>query len=575
MSFDPDDLRFLVDANLDELDEASVTAFLQWAEDNPDEYDKLVTEVLKSPSEVLEKAAPKPVTADEHIALVNQSIDDRRADNKEVFAPSDMRGVLAAMKAAKADQTTIRAVGSFRSLSDVTMPADNKCTIIAMSRMKDVVADSANLEVYVGAGCTIGSLNSELERLDLALPNMGSGDFQTIAGIIATGSHGSGHGIGDLSSVVLAIELATYDNNGEPVLYKMSRPGVSVQSPGYTDSHIRVEQRPDPDEFYAALVGLGCLGIVTGLTLRIMPEYFLSEDRKPVTLKHFMDNFADCSKVRHYEVLFTPFAGKPDDNDALITTRKVVPKGNHRIRAPGLEMAARPIGGWIAKKRLGGILNSPKKASNAVVTGVRCTTTTNYARKSHRVLKLGLNIDATGLEIGVPISNALKAVTRIRAIMAERWKHCPDDSATPDELKAFWRDHCVVTSPVSMRIAARTETLLSMQYSPDPSQPDDTPLGEPYAMFEFPMLMNRGWLDTDKEPLYKPYIEGQRALFKELEQALTTELGGRVHWGQEFHAGDAELGVMWSDSWDRWKAVHKRFNALGVFRSAFSKRIGL
>src|SRR5919201_55377 len=96
----------------------------------------------------------------------------------------------------------------------------------------------------VGAGITIHALNRRLAELDLALANLGDVDRQSIAGAIATATHGTGRRLSNISSQVEALELVTGD-------------GSVVEVDG-----------SDPEMLRAARVGLGALGIVTAVTLR-------------------------------------------------------------------------------------------------------------------------------------------------------------------------------------------------------------------------------------------------------------------------------------------------------------------
>ena len=71
---------------------------------------------------------------------------------------------------------------------------------------------------------------------------------------MATGTHGSGVRNGSLSTAVTALEMVTPD--GE--LMRLSRSA-------------------DPDRFPGAVVALGCLGVVTALTLRVEPAYEVAQ----------------------------------------------------------------------------------------------------------------------------------------------------------------------------------------------------------------------------------------------------------------------------------------------------------
>ena len=65
------------------------------------------------------------------------------------------------------------------------------------------------MTVTVLAGTPLHVLNDRLHGLGLALHNLGDIDRQTVAGAIATGTHGTGGRRASLSAQVAALELVT------------------------------------------------------------------------------------------------------------------------------------------------------------------------------------------------------------------------------------------------------------------------------------------------------------------------------------------------------------------------------
>ena len=62
-------------------------------------------------------------------------------------------------------------------------------------KLPSFIRSSNKKLVQVEAGITIRHLNNELDKLDLSVINLGGIDHQTIAGAIATATHGSGIGL--------------------------------------------------------------------------------------------------------------------------------------------------------------------------------------------------------------------------------------------------------------------------------------------------------------------------------------------------------------------------------------------
>jgi len=145
---------------------------------------------------------------------------------------------------------TVRALGSGHSFNLI---ADTDATLISTAKLVAApVIDAEARTVTVGAGTRYGELAPLLEAQGWALSNLASLPHITIAGSVATGTHGSGDGVGTLSSAVAAIELVTAD--GEVVTLR----------------------RGDA-QFDGAVVSLGALGIVTRVTLDIEPSFEVTQ----------------------------------------------------------------------------------------------------------------------------------------------------------------------------------------------------------------------------------------------------------------------------------------------------------
>ncbi len=139
----------------------------------------------------------------------------------------------------------VRAVGSHHSFNDIA-DAEEQVSLAALPA--DVVIDHDAATVSFGAGLTYGELAGALEREGVALHNLASLPHISVAGAVATATHGSGDANRNLATAVAALELVT--SSGELV----------------------TAARGDTD-FEGMVVGLGALGVVTRLTLDVEPAY--------------------------------------------------------------------------------------------------------------------------------------------------------------------------------------------------------------------------------------------------------------------------------------------------------------
>ena len=96
------------------------------------------------------------------------------------------------MAAAVAGARTLRVAGAGHSFSAAAVTDGTQLRLDRLDRVLD--ADPASGLVRVEAGITLHRLNRELLARGLALPNLGDVDVQTLAGALATGTHGTGGG---------------------------------------------------------------------------------------------------------------------------------------------------------------------------------------------------------------------------------------------------------------------------------------------------------------------------------------------------------------------------------------------
>ncbi len=144
----------------------------------------------------------------------------------------------------------LRAVGAAHSWSPAIVTDD---TLVSLDRMRGVIAlDRKAKQVTVQGGMRLRELNAYLDRNGLALANLGSIDSQSVAGVIATGTHGSGRNFRCLSAQVARLELI--DGTGRNVTLDRSHP-----------------------DFAGAVVGLGALGIVHAVTFDVVDAFRLHD----------------------------------------------------------------------------------------------------------------------------------------------------------------------------------------------------------------------------------------------------------------------------------------------------------
>jgi alditol oxidase len=186
---------------------------------------------------------------------------------------------LGQLQAVVARARAIRALGSGHSFSDL---ADSPGAQVSVAGLPpEVEVDSAARVVRVAAGLTYADLAARLDAGGLALRNLASLPHLSVAGACATGTHGSGVTNQNLAAAVAGLELVTADGD----LVGLTR---------------------RDDWFDGAVVHLGALGVVTRLTLDVVPSFDVSQRvYEDLPLAVLDAHFAEVMTAAYSVSLFT------------------------------------------------------------------------------------------------------------------------------------------------------------------------------------------------------------------------------------------------------------------------------
>ncbi len=186
--------------------------------------------------------------------------------------------------------TAVRALGSRHSFSDLP---DTAGTLVDLSdlpagiRVEPHAAGGA-ATVSVSGGIRYGELATALEERGWALAAMASLPHISVAGAVATGTHGSGDRTRSLANAVRALELVGADGT------------------------LRRVERGEPD-FDGSVVAIGALGIVTRLELDVEPTYAVSQEvRTGLTWSALESHFDDITAAAYSVSIFTRFGDAVD-----------------------------------------------------------------------------------------------------------------------------------------------------------------------------------------------------------------------------------------------------------------------
>lgn len=121
------------------------------------------------------------------------------------YAPQTIEELCAIVKQHAHAKKTIRVTGAAHSFSPVALPEQSALTLHNMRGLIEVDKDNYTATFY--AGTYLHEIGPLLETYGLALINMGDIHAQTLAGVIATGTHGTGVALSGKWSVLYCLRI--------------------------------------------------------------------------------------------------------------------------------------------------------------------------------------------------------------------------------------------------------------------------------------------------------------------------------------------------------------------------------
>ncbi|MEL7976573.1 D-arabinono-1,4-lactone oxidase [Isoptericola sp. F-RaC21] len=224
-------------------------------------------------------------------------------------APRDEGELGAVVAGAATDGLRVRAMGAGHSFTAAAVTDGVHLSLDHLSGIEAVAPqpDGTSL-VTVRAGTRLHDLNRLLAALGLAMRNLGDIDRQSVAGAISTGTHGTGARLGGLATQVRGVRLVGADG--------------AVRSA----SDAAADGSPERELFELARLGLGTAGVLSAVTLEVVPAFWLRAQEEPWPLDRVLeglDEYVDGND--HAEFYWFP------------GTRRALTKRNNRATADEVE----------------------------------------------------------------------------------------------------------------------------------------------------------------------------------------------------------------------------------------------
>lgn len=178
--------------------------------------------------------------------------------------------------------TALRPIGSALSPNGIGFRSTGMVNLVNLDNIIEI--DETNMTVTVQAGARVGQVVEALREHGLTLPNLASIAEQQMGGFIQVGAHGTGAKITPVDDFVTSLKVVT-------------------------PAHGTVTLTPeDGERFHLAKVGLGCLGIVSEVTMRCIPAHNLVEHTFVLTRSQARDQLDTLLKQhKHVRYMWIPY----------------------------------------------------------------------------------------------------------------------------------------------------------------------------------------------------------------------------------------------------------------------------
>ena len=202
--------------------------------------------------------------------------------NKNYFEPETIAELEQIVANCHKKGQPIRPVGSALSPNAISFNSGGMISMMNLDRI--IKVDKDNMTVTVEAGARVSQVVDALREHGLTLPNLASIAEQQMGGFTQIGAHGTGAKISPVDEFVTSLKLVT-----------PARGTVGLTA-------------EDGEMFQLAKVGLGCLGVVSEVTMKVVPAHDLLEHTYVLTRSEAKSQLNDLlKKHKHIRYMWIPY----------------------------------------------------------------------------------------------------------------------------------------------------------------------------------------------------------------------------------------------------------------------------
>ena len=407
--------------------------------------------------------------------------------------PASELEVVEVVRRAVAERLRVKVVGSGHSFTGIAVPDEVMVDLTRMNRVVNV--DHTRGVITVQAGIVLSDLNAYLELHRLSMPNLGDVTYQTLAGAVSTSTHGTGLQRTGLAAQIRAFKLVTA--SGEI---------------------LTCDPEQNTEIFHCGRVSLGALGVITEVTLNVVPAFNLRAVEQPMRISHVLDNFAQLIEEND----FFEFYWVPHTKWALTKANNV---STDAIDSPGR------FATWYNKMfmenyafgllcRVGRLFPKliPKLATILPSSG-----RVEYVNVSHRIFSSKRLVKFYEMEYSIVLDSLVPALREVMQMVEDR---------------GF-----TISFPVEVRCTGSDDIPLS------------TSTGRRSAYIAVHMF---------KGSAYTEYFSAVETILRKYE--------GRPHWGKIHNLDASDISSLYPE-YQRFIEVRNQLDPEGVFTNDYLRRV--
>lgn len=462
--------------------------------------------------------------------------------------PQSIPEVQKAINLARTSRRRITTTGSGHSPSDLTCTSSWLINLDDLRQILDV--DRETNIVHFQAGIRLWQLGEELDRLGLAMPNLGSINEQSAAGVISTGTHGSSLEHGLISQSIVELTIIT------------------------ADGQVRTASRTKDNElFRAALISLGALGVIVEMKFQTVPAYSLKWTQ---TIDSDAVMFRDWDSTLwtsgHFvRVWWFPYTRRSvvwSANIATTTEGHYDQPSSWYDGALGYYVYHNLL--WLAQY-VPSILPTVEWFVFGMQYGFANGSTTSAVQPQRKALLMNCLYSQWVNEWALPLRRGPEALKRLSCWLSDLQ---PGDRDYCEHGIPFSSKGLFVHAPIEVRVTDTSRFLAGNNNNNNTTTDDDDgtglasrPLLDPTCRDEPTLYLNATtYRPYDLEP---PCLDVYYRAF----EWLMRDVGGKPHWAKNFTTVTREdVEGMYGEDLATWRRVRDRADPRGMFAGSWHRR---